>query len=116
MKHIKEIAAIALLYAAGLILGRLIPFPSALLSMILFSLLLWTGILKEETFAGGISDIILKNLAFFFLPPSMKVLASLDLFEGVVVKLVLVMLISNILIMGVTGMVTQRLLKGEHHD
>lgn len=115
-KHVIQIITIVLLLAAGRILGGIIPFPAPLISMILFLILLLTNILNEEHYRGGLSDLILKNLAFFFLPPALRVLGSLDLFEGVVVKLLLVMLISNVLIMGVTGMVTQKLLKGEHHD
>ncbi len=115
-KHIIQILSIVLLLAAGRILGKLIPFPAPLISMILFLVLLLTGLLNEEHYRGGLSDLILKNLAFFFLPPSVRVLGSLNLFEGVIFKLLLVMLVSNVLIMGVTGMVTQRLLKGEHHD
>ena len=115
-KHIIQIITIVLLLAAGRILGSFIPFPAPLISMILFLVLLLTGVMKEEYFRGGISDLVLKNLAFFFIPPSVRVLSSLDLFEGVVLKLFLVVMISNVLIMGVTGMVTQALLKGEHHD
>nr|WP_281289997.1 CidA/LrgA family protein [Oceanispirochaeta crateris] len=91
----------------------MVPFPSSLISMILLLILLITGVLKEEYFTGGISDIILKNLAFFFLPPAVKVIESLGVLEGIWIKLVLIMFISNVLVMGVTGAVVQLLLKTE---
>ncbi|RDG34089.1 CidA/LrgA family protein [Oceanispirochaeta sp. M1] len=117
IKLSREIILIALLLAAGILIGKLIPFPSSLSSMILLLLLLITGVFKEEYFTGGISDLILKNLAFFFLPPAVKVIDSLGILEGVWVKLVLIMLISNVLVMGVTGMVVQLFLKTEKdHD
>ena len=117
IKLSREIILITLLLAAGILIGKIIPFPSSLSSMILLLLLLITGVFKEEYFTGGISDLILKNLAFFFLPPAVKVIDSLGILEGVWVKLVLIMLISNVLVMGVTGMVVQLFLKTEKdHD
>jgi holin-like protein len=117
IKLSREIILIALLLAAGILLGKVIPFPSSLSSMILLLILLLSGVLKEEYFTGGISDLILKNLAFFFLPPAVKVIDSLGILEGVWVKLILIMLISNILVMGVTGVVVQLFLKTEKdHD
>ncbi|MDC7234588.1 MAG: CidA/LrgA family protein [Spirochaetales bacterium] len=116
IKLIREITLIALLLGAGILIGKIIPFPSSLSSMILLLVLLLTGVLKEDYFSGGISDLILKNLAFFFLPPAVKVIESLGLLEGVWVKLVLIMLISNFLVMGVTGVVVQLFLKAEHEE
>lgn len=114
IKLARETALIVLLLAAGILIGRIIPFPSSLSSMILLLILLITGVLKEEYFNGGLSDLILKNLAFFFLPPAVKVIDSLGMLEGVWFKLILIMLISNILVMGVTGVVVQLFLKTEH--
>ncbi|QEN09528.1 CidA/LrgA family protein [Oceanispirochaeta crateris] len=113
MKIIKELLIILLLLFVGILLGKMVPFPSSLISMILLLILLITGVLKEEYFTGGISDIILKNLAFFFLPPAVKVIESLGVLEGIWIKLVLIMFISNVLVMGVTGAVVQLLLKTE---
>jgi len=111
MKMLKEIVVIALLFAAGKLLEAASGFPAPLGSMILLTLLLLSGVLKEELFRGGLSDLILKNMSFFFLPPGIRVLDSLHILEGAVVKLVLIMLISNVLVMGVTGTVVQFVLK-----
>ncbi len=116
VKLFREILIVLLLLAAGLLLGRIIPFPSSLISMLLFLALLLSGVLKEEYFAGGLSDMVLKYLSVFFIPPSMRVLDSLALLEGVWPRILLVVLISNVLIMGVTGLTVQLLLKTEHHD
>jgi len=110
---IREIVIIILILSAGLVLERIIPFPGSLISMILFTVLLLTGALKEEYFREGISDFILRNLSFFFLPPAVRILESLDLLQGVWIKLIIIMIISNALVMGVTGMVVQFLLREE---
>ena len=116
MKLLREIVIVLLLLAAGILLGRVVPFPSSLISMLLFLGLLLSGLLKEENFKGGLSDLVLKYLSVFFIPPSMKVLDSLALLEGVWPRILLVVLISNVLIMGVTGLTVQLLLKTEHQD
>lgn len=116
IKITREIILIALFLTGGMLIGRLTGFPSSLSSMILLLLSLLTGLLKEEHFRGGISDLILKNLAFFFLPPAVRVIESLDLLSAVWPRLLLVMLISNILVMAVTGMVVQLFLKVEHDE
>lgn len=117
IKLSREIILITLLLLAGVLIGKIIPFPSSLGSMILLLILLMTGVLKADYFSGGLSDLILKNLAFFFLPPAIKVIESLGILEGVWVKLILIMLLSNILVMGVTGVVVQLFLKTEQgHD
>lgn len=116
IRIIKEIVIILLLLAAGLLIEKMTAFPSSLISMILFTLLLLTGVIKEESFSGGFSDLILKNLSFFFISPAVRVIDSLDLLQDVWVKLLLIMIISNILVMGVTGTVVQMILnKGEKH-
>ena len=117
IKLSREIILITLLLLAGVLIGKIIPFPSSLGSMILLLILLMTGVLKADYFSGGLSDLILKNLAFFFLPPAVKVIDSLGILEGVWVKLIVIMFISNVLVMGVTGVVVQFFLKTEKdHD
>jgi holin-like protein len=85
--------------------------------MILFLILLLSGVIKKESFDGGISDFILKNLSFFFLPPAVRILESLDVLQGGIAKLIIVMMISNTLVLAVTGMAVQYFIKtGETHD
>ncbi len=114
-KTIREIVVVLLILFAGLAAERILSFPGSLISMALFAVLLLTGVLKEEYFRGGVSDLILKNLSFFFLPPAVRVVESLDLLQGVWAKLFLIMIISNTLVMAVTGMVVQVLLKEDRH-
>lgn len=115
MNLIYEIVSVGLIYIAGSLLGRFVPVPASLLSMVLFFLLLVTGVLREERYRH-ISKIILGNLAFFFLPPAIRILDSMDVISGNLLKLVVVLVISNFLVMGVSGLVVQRFLKKEESD
>ena len=116
IRYIRELLVILILLTAGLLAEKAIPFPGSLISMILFLTLMQAGVIQEEYFVGGLSDLILKNLSFFFLPPAVRVVESLDLLKGVWVKLIIIMFISNALVMGVTGLVVQLFLKKEEHD
>ena len=105
-----EILLIGLIYLAGVGLGMIIPVPIGLLSMALFFLLLMTGLLKDRLFTK-ISTLILSNLAFFFIPPAVEIVDSMSVLEGNYLKLIIVMVISNICVMAVTGLVVQAVLK-----
>lgn len=116
MNLIYEIVSVGLIYLIGSLLGRFIPVPASLMSMVLFFILLATGVLRADRYKH-ISRIILGNLAFFFLPPAIKILDSTDVISGNLLKLVAVLVISNFLVMGVSGLVVQMLLKKEDsHD
>ncbi len=112
-KIVKEIVIIGLLLAAGLLIARFTPFPSSLSSMLLFVALMTAGVIREDSFRAGVSELFLKHMAFFFIPPAVKIIESLYLLEGIWPRVLLMMLISNTLVMGVTGVVVQRLLKKE---
>jgi len=116
MNLIYELISIAIIYFAGNLLSGVLPVPGSLLSMALFFILLLTGVLKAERY-NRISAVILGNLAFFFIPPAVRIMESIHILSGNMGKLVLVMTISNILVMGVTGTVVQFFLKrGADHD
>ena len=116
MSLLIEFLSILLIYGAGMLLGNILPIPSSLISMVLFFLLLLTGLLNDRHFTG-ISRIILANLAFFFLPPAVQILDSMDVLSGSLIKLVAVIVLSNVCVMSVTGLVVQSFLKkGAAHE
>lgn len=115
MNILYEIVTLILIYAAGIGTAYIIPIPGSLISMILFFILLVFRVLKEEKYTG-ISTVILRNLSFFFIVPAVKVLDSLDILSGNIFKIVLVIVVSNLLVMAVTGLVVQRMIKGERRD
>jgi len=100
------------MYGAGLLLALIIPVPSSLRSMSIFFILLQTGVLKEERFKS-ISTLVLGNLAFFFIPPCLKIINSFHLLEGITFKILLALTVSNISVLVVTGLVVQFVLKRE---
>ena len=112
MTLLYELISLALLYLAGSLLSGPIPVPAALMSMALFFILLKTGVLKADRYTH-LSRIILANIAFFFLPPAIQILDFLDVLSGNMLKIMTVLVVSNFLVMGVSGLVVQVLMKKE---
>jgi len=115
MNLIYEIVTVLLIYLAGYGLGLVLPLPGSLMSMAIFFILLLFRVLKSEKYTG-ISKVILGNLAFFFIPPAVKIIDSMDVLSGNILKLIALLIISNLLVMAVAGKVVQIFLKKEHID
>jgi holin-like protein len=64
---------------------------------------LYTGIIKLEM-VDRISDFLLENLAFFFLPAAVSLITSFSLLEGKWSDILGVSIISTVITLGVTGL------------
>lgn len=78
--------------------------------MLILLLLLCTKIVKVDQIAE-MSNFFLKRLPFFFLPPSIGILAIYGSLKGNILVLVLLCVVATILTMAVTGKVTDFLVK-----
>ena len=74
--------------------------------MIFLFILLKSKILKVEFF-NDISDFMLKNLAFFFIPPGVMILKSLDIIKANIIPLTVIILISTVVVMALTSLIVQ---------
>lgn len=116
MKLIKQAGLLMLFFFLGEVVSRIltpiIVFPSAVTGMLLLFLALLTGIIKEDHIKE-LCDWLLGNIAFFFVPISVSVMAI----EGFGVKelmpLLFVGVFSTIITMVVTMLVTHVLSKGK---
>ncbi|MCT4586080.1 MAG: CidA/LrgA family protein [Peptostreptococcaceae bacterium] len=106
MKILEQIALIFLIWLISDFIGLYIPLPSGLIGMILLFLILKTKLLKVEFF-NDLSDFMLKNLAFFFIPPGVMILKSLDIIKANIIPLSVIILISTIIVMALTSLVVQ---------
>lgn len=101
-----EVVTVGVIFEVGVFGSSFIPVPGSLISMGLFFILLRTKWLDAQKYQC-VSTLILKNLAFFFIPPAVQIINSMDELTGSIVKLVVILVISNVLVMGVTGLVVQ---------
>lgn len=112
----EEMGLLALLFVLAITITRFTPLPGGLIAMALFFLLLKTGAAKVRDLTS-VTPFLLIHIGFFFIPPAVKVVEESAALHGVILKLVLILVISNILVMGVTGRVIQSILtKGGHHE
>lgn len=94
------------------ILESIIAIPGSILGMVLMFAALTSGVLKEEQIKD-IGDFLLTNIAFFFVPASVAILALDGIDSEHVSSLVIVALVSTFFTMVVTMLVTHVLTKGK---
>ncbi len=95
------------------------PLPSNITAMLILFLLLCTKIVKIDQIAE-MSNFFLKRLPFFFLPPSIGILAIYGHLKGNILILVALCIVATIFTMAITGKVTEFLVKlserGKRHE
>ena len=95
-----------------LALGELIVFltgiklPSSIIGMLLLTLFLKLGWIKLH-WVQGMSDFLVANLGFFFIPPGVALNLYFDIIAAESWPLVIASLVSTLLVLVVTGWVHQ---------
>jgi holin-like protein len=81
-----------------------LPIPGTVLGMLLMFFLLSLEILKLNQIEKA-ANILLINMAIFFLPPGIKLINSLEVLKGNWIKFIFIAVITTLLTMVVTGKV-----------
>lgn len=95
-----------------LALGELIVYltgiklPSSIIGMLLLTFFLKAGVVKLN-WVQGISDFLVKNLGFFFVPPGVALMLYFDIIKAELLPIVVATVVSTILVLVVTGWVHQ---------
>ena len=102
MKIIKQICIILLFYVLGEMLAFLISaiipsifIPGTVLGLVLLVISLNFRIVKMEH-VETVGTFLTSNMAFFFVPVAVSVISYLDLFQHVIVKIIVICVISII--------------------
>lgn len=117
MKYIKQFALIALLTFIGECLNLLVPLPvpASIYGMVLLFLCLQTGILKlsqiEET-----ADLLLGVMPIFFISPTVSLMSSIGVIKDSLVGVFVVCIVSTAVVMVVTGLVAQMLIRRDKKE
>ena len=85
-----------------------IAIPSSIIGMLLLAALLQTKVVKEE-WVKGMSDFLISNMGFFFVPPGVALMLYLDIIKAEFIPIVVATVVSTILVLIVTGWTHQRL-------
>ena len=112
MKYIKESAIIFGITMIGEFLNELLPLPvpAGVYGLFLLLILLCTGLLKlNDIEATG--NFLLEIMPILFIPASVGLIESYDAMKAILVPLIVICLISTVVVMGVTGKVTEFMVK-----
>ena len=88
-----------------------ITIPSSIIGMLLLAALLQMKAIKEE-WVKGMSDFLISNMGFFFVPPGVALMLYLDIIRAELVPIVVATVVSTVLVLIVTGW-THQCLKNE---
>ena len=104
MKILRQFSIILFLSFLGEGLKMLLPLPipASVYGLMLMLLALCTGILKVEQ---------VKDAAVFFIPAAVGLLESWDALRPVVVPVLMITVITTVIVIAVTGLVTQIMIR-----
>lgn len=90
--------------AAGevIVLFTEIPLPSSIIGMLLLFLALVTGILKLQ-WIKGLTDILLSNISFFFIPSGVALMMYFDVIRAQWMPIIVSIAVSFLLVVISTG-------------
>lgn len=79
-----------------------LPLPGTILGMIILFILLWTKVLKVESIEKVCNFLVL-NMIIFFLPPAVELLEYMTLLEKGFFKIIILLIVTTVITMVVTG-------------
>jgi len=108
MKLLWQIGLVFGVCLLGQVIAALLPvaFPGSVISMVLLFLLLLFRLVKVDHIQQK-ADFLLKNMAFFFIPAGVGILAQFDLIKDHILALLAVVVITTLLTFGSTALVVQ---------
>lgn len=83
-----------------------IQLPSSILGMLILTLLLKLKVIKLE-WVQGLSDFLVANIGFFFVPPGIAIMVYFDIIKAQFWPIVASSAVSTVLVLAVTGWVHQ---------
>ena len=112
MKYIRQFLWILLFSFAGELLKFVIPLPvpASIYGLLLLLLALVTGILRLES-VKETSKFLIEIMPLMFIPAAVGLLESWVALSGILIQVLTATVVSTVLVMGVSGMVTQALIR-----
>ena len=100
--------------ASGELIVRLkgVKLPASIIGMLILTLLLKLKVIKLE-WVRGLTDFLIANLGFFFVPPGVALMLYFDLIKAEILPIALATLLSTIIVLLITGQTHQTVSKGE---
>ena len=112
MKILRQFAVILAIWLIGEMINRFlkIPIPGSVIGMLILLGLLQLRVIKEESLKE-MSDFLLGNLAFFFIPSAAAIMIYFGDIKESLLKIVVITIGTTVFVMAVTGLTVQWLIK-----
>lgn len=108
----KQFLILLVINFAGVIIQNLfhLPLPGTILGMLILFVLLWTKVLKVES-VEKVCDFLILNMIIFFLPPAVELLEYMTLLKTGFFKILILLIVTTIITMVVTGKTVEYCIK-----
>ena len=105
---LREFIIIFIINYIGTIISKTLalPIPGTIIGLLLLFALLYYKIIKLNMIEN-VANFLLANMTIFFMPPTVKIMDSYQLLQGNFIKFVVLIIVSTVITMGVTGKVVQ---------
>lgn len=112
MKYLRQFMIILLVSFWGELLKYviLLPVPASIYGLVILFILLETGILKLDA-VKETSVFLIEIMPLMFIPAGVGLMESWGDLNSMLVEVVVIILVSTVLVMGVSGKVTELVLK-----
>lgn len=112
MKYLFQFMIIAFISFVGELLNHLIPLPvpASVYGVVIMFLCLLTGLIKLEQIEEA-SGFLLNIMPVLFVPAAVNLITVFGDIKGSLVQIVIITLVSTIVVMAVTGVVSQAIIK-----
>lgn len=112
MKYIKQLLIILAVSCLAEVMETMIPLPVAasVYGLLIMLVGLWTKVIPLQK-VEGVADYLVGIMSIMFIPPTVAIMASFEQLKTMLVPLVVISFVTTILVMIVTGRVSQFLLK-----
>lgn len=112
MKYLSQFGIILIISLIGEVLHAFLPLPvpASVYGLLLMFLALMTGIIKLHQVEKA-ADLMIELMPLFFVPPGVSLITSWADISGLIVPFIITVLVSTIIVMAVTGRVTQAVMR-----
>lgn len=114
MKFIKQLSIILSISFIAELMEYLIPIPVAasIYGLVLMLIGLVTRIIPLEKVEGA-ADFLVEIMPILFIPPTVGIMTSMETLKQMLVPLTVISVVSTLLVMAVTGRVSQAIIRRE---
>ena len=112
MKFLKQFLIILALSFVGEALKYFLPLPipASIYGMVLLFILLLTGVVKLDD-VQDVGKFLIEIMPVMFIPAGVGLMASWGVLKPMLIPVVIIIVMSLILVMGISGRITQRVIR-----